>query len=159
MRKYGVECIQWLLASYPNLTTSEIAKALGIHRQNVERKIARLLQKDVVTRVLLHVPFENQHGIYYRPSWCYSLSRAPMRLDTSGRVQYDPDELNILDFLYRCPDASFAELRHGIQPDDWRKMQKRLIRLQRKGMVKSEDDLRANSPGGKLKTVRTYHLA
>jgi hypothetical protein len=117
------------------------------------------MRKGIVTRVRLKVPFENHNGIYYRLAWCYSLTKPPMRIDTSGRVQYDGYELNLIDYLSRYPDSSFSELRHGIQPDSWRRMQKSLLRLQRQGMIGYEDDLRANSSGGKLKTVRTYHLA
>jgi DNA-binding HxlR family transcriptional regulator len=159
MRKYGVDSILWLLASCPNLTTSEISKAINSHRQNVERKLSKLMEKDLVNRVMLKVPFENKNGVYYRLAWCYSLTKPPMRIETSGRVLYDKYELDLIDYLSKYPDSSFSELRQGIQPEDWRRMQKRLMSLQRQGMVSFEDDLRTLVPGGKLQKVRTYHLA
>ena len=156
--KYDVNCITWLLASCPNLTASEIVKTLHLHRQNAERKLSRLLEKGIVTRVMLKVPFENHQGIYYRPAWCYSLTIAP-KVDTSGRAEYDKDELNIINYLARFPDSSFSELRHGIRPDNIERLKKRLTAMRKRGLIEFEDDLRANSSGGKLKTVRTYHLA
>ena len=159
MKKYGVSCVLWLLASFSYMTCSEIGKHLGAHRQNVERKMARLMNQGLVTRTKLKVPFEGKNGkIYFRPSWCYALTKPPFHIDLGGRIQFDADELALIDFLAKFPDSSFLEMRQKLQPADWRTMNKKIISLEKRGVIGFEDDLRVTCRGGKPKVVRTYHL-